>query len=236
MYETTGIGYRIGNISVNSTCADDIALISEEQDQTQILINMAYDYSYMEGYELQPTKSVVLSITHKQCKQEHNNSTFTLGPNKMPSVESATHLGIIRTTSLKGNMTANVKKIYKKKARISAYSLLGGGFHGHNGFDVETIVHLYKIYIFYELELILPTTSSLLLLENFQKKILKQILSLPPCMADITVNILTGILPIEAQLHIRALGLFNNICNQLESSIEKSLARRQLLIKKVPWR
>jgi hypothetical protein len=50
-------------------------------------------------------------------------------------------------------------------------------------------------------------------------------------VAEITVNILTGILPIEAQLHIRALGLFNNICNQLESSIEKSLARRQLLIK-----
>ena len=176
MYETTGIGYRIGNIRVNSTtCADDIALISEEQDQTQIFINMAYDYAYMEGYELQPTRSVV-----------------------------------------------------------------GGGFHGHNGLDVETIVHLYKIYIspvlLYGLELILPTTSSLLLLENFQKKILKQILSLPPCVADITVNILTGILPIEAQLHIRALGLFNNICNQLESSIEKSLARRQLLIKKVPWR
>ena len=52
------MGYRIGNISVKSTaCADDIALISEEQDQTQILINMAYDYAYMEGYVLQPTKS-----------------------------------------------------------------------------------------------------------------------------------------------------------------------------------
>jgi hypothetical protein len=40
-------------------------------------------------------------------------------------------------------------------------------------------VHLYKIYIspvlIYGLELILPTTSSLFLLENFQKKILKQI-------------------------------------------------------------
>jgi hypothetical protein len=116
MYETTEIGYRIRNISVNSTaCADDIALISEEQDQTQILINMAYDYAYMEGYELQPTKSVVLNITHKQCKQEHNNLTISLGPNKMPSVESATHLGIIRTTSLKGNMTANVEENIKKK-------------------------------------------------------------------------------------------------------------------------
>jgi hypothetical protein len=85
---------------------------------------------------------------------------------------------------------------------ISAYSLLRGGFHGDNGLDVETIVHLCKIYIspvlLYGLELILPTTSSLLLLENFQKKILKQILSLPTCVADIAVNILTGILPIEA--------------------------------------
>jgi hypothetical protein len=42
--------------SVNSTaCADDMILISEEQDQAQILINMAYDYAYMEDYELQPT-------------------------------------------------------------------------------------------------------------------------------------------------------------------------------------
>jgi hypothetical protein len=115
MYETTGMGYRIGNIRVNSTaCADDIALISEEQDQAQILINMAYDYAYMKGYELQPTKSVVLNISHKQCKQEHNNLTFTIGPNKMPSVETATHLGIIRTTSLKGNMTANVEENIKK--------------------------------------------------------------------------------------------------------------------------
>ena len=114
----------------------------------------------------------------------------------MPSVERATHLGIIRTTSLKGNMTANVEENIKKIKR-SAYSLLVGGFHGHNGLDVETIVHLCKIYIspvlLYGLELILPTTCSLLLLENFQKKILKQILSLPTCVADITMNILTGI-------------------------------------------
>ena len=64
----------------------------------------------MKDYELQPTKSVVLNISHKQCKQESNNSTFTLGPNKMTSVESVTHLGIIRTTSLKRNMTENVEE------------------------------------------------------------------------------------------------------------------------------
>jgi hypothetical protein len=50
-------------------------------------------------------------------------------------------------------------------------------------------------------------------------------------VADIAVYILTGILPIEAQIHIRALGLFNNVCRQAEDSSEKALARRQLIVK-----
>jgi hypothetical protein len=51
-------------------------------------------------------------------------------------------------TVVRYSLTINtVKENIKKKARRSAYRLLGGGFHGHNGLDVETIVHLYKIYI-----------------------------------------------------------------------------------------
>jgi hypothetical protein len=34
-----------------------------------------------------------------------------------------------------------------------------------------------------------------------------------------------------AQIHIRALGLFNNVCRQAEDSSEKALARRQLIVK-----
>jgi hypothetical protein len=34
-----------------------------------------------------------------------------------------------------------------------------------------------------------------------------------------------------AQMHIRALGLFNNVCRQAEDSSEKALARRQLIVK-----
>ena len=41
----------------------------------------------------------------------------TLGPNKMPTVEKATHLGIIRTHSLKENMCANVDENIKKARR-----------------------------------------------------------------------------------------------------------------------
>jgi hypothetical protein len=43
--------------------------------------------------------------------------------------------------------------------------------------------------------------------------------TLPNSVADIAVYILTGILPIEAQMHIRAFGLFNNVCRQAEDSL-----------------
>ena len=68
-------------------------------------------------------------------------------------------------------------------------------------------------------------------LEKFQKKILKQLLSVPPNTPDPAIYILSGILPIEAQIHIKVLNFYNNVCNQAETSIEKQLARRQLSIK-----
>jgi hypothetical protein len=49
------------------------------------------------------------------------------------------HLGIIRTTSLTENMTINVEENIKK-ARRSAYGLFGGGYHGNNGLDPDTLV------------------------------------------------------------------------------------------------
>ena len=82
----------------------------------------------------------------------------------------------------------------------------------------------------YGMELIIPKTTPL---ERYQKKLLKQVLLLPPNTPDPAVYLLSGTLPVEAQLHIRALHFFNNICNQEEKSIEKLLARQQLRTKTI---
>lgn len=152
----------------------------------------------------------------------------------MPTVESALHLGIIRTTSLKDNMIKNVEENIKK-ARRSAYGLFVGRYHGNNGLDPDTLIRLFKTYItpvlVYGMELIIPKATPLIQLELFQKRMLKQILSLPTRTAGAAVYVLSGLLPVEAQIHIRTLGLFNNICNQADNSVEKNLARRQLIVK-----
>ena len=104
------------------------------------------------------------------------------------------------------------------------YCLLSTGLHGENGLDVETSLHLLKIYVLpvllYGLEIILPPNKYLNQLEMFHKKILKQILSVPQNTADPAVYILSGFLPIKEQLHIKVLNfLNNNICYQNDSNI-----------------
>ena len=53
----------------------------------------------MEGYVLQPAKSVALNIKAKSKKKSLNVKNYKLGAKTMPIVESAVHLGIIITTS-----------------------------------------------------------------------------------------------------------------------------------------
>jgi hypothetical protein len=60
-----GWGLKIGNINVNNTgCADDIALLSTQLSDAQIMVNMALDFANLEGYELQPKKSSLLHLGH----------------------------------------------------------------------------------------------------------------------------------------------------------------------------
>jgi hypothetical protein len=141
----------------------------------------------LEGYELQPKKSVAIHIRGNNKRCETTNEKLNMGNITMPEVEQATHLGIIRTATMKHNIQTNVDENITKPRR-SAYSLFGCGFHGHNGLDPVSLLHIYKTYItpvlLYGMELLLPSSKPLEQLELFQKRILKQILSLPMSCPD----------------------------------------------------
>ena len=83
--------------------------------------------------------------------------------------------------------------------------------------------NLHTPVLLYGMELLLPSSKPLEQLELFQKRILKHILSLPMSCPDPAVYILTGILPTEPQIHIKALTFFNNVCHQGEKTLRKSL-------------
>ena len=68
-------------------------------------------------------------------------------------------------------------------------------------------------------------------LETYEKKMLKQILSLPTCTADVAVYVISGFLPVECQIDKKILTLLNNVARQDNTSVEKEIAIRQLTIK-----
>ena len=103
--------------------------------------------------------------------------------------------------------------------------------HGRNGLDPTTCVHLIKIYVLPVLTYGLPKQKHIDKLDVFLKKIVKQTLSLPTQTADPVIYIVSGLLPIEGQIHIKTLNFFNNICGLPENTIEKRLARRQVSVK-----
>ncbi|CAG2203162.1 unnamed protein product [Mytilus edulis] len=192
---------------------NDLAILSNCPYETQILIDMAFDFSKREAYLLQPAKSCVI-----QSKSRHhekvNENFWNLGNSVLPTSNKATHIGICRTDddSCKATIDENLKK-----ARRTLYSLMGVGLYGENGLDPQTSMSIMNTYIipimFYGLEIVIPRGRCLETLNIQFKKFLKQLLSLPKTVADPAIYMISGI--------------------QGKNSIEWQLAERQLNVKSI---
>ena len=113
---------------------------------------------------------------------------------------------------------------------------MSSGVHRENGLDIKTKIHILRTYnvlpvLTYGLEVLLSSGGPLVQLDKFMKRTLKQIMSLPVNTPEPVVYVLSGILPMEAQIHIKTLTMYNSICLQDDSVVEKQLAYRQLSVK-----
>ena len=55
--ERSGLGASIGTVFCGApTCANDVLFITDEPDELQLMLDMAFDYSGMENFLLQPVK------------------------------------------------------------------------------------------------------------------------------------------------------------------------------------
>ena len=106
---------------------------------------------------------------------------------------------------------------------------MSAGFHGDDGLDPDTSIHLLQTYVLpvlvYGLEVLLPRKVLLEKLYRIHKKFLKMILSLPETVADPAVYVLLGTAPIESVIHKRALTFYGNICRLSEDTVEEQLCQ-----------
>jgi hypothetical protein len=218
-------GVRIGDIPCNApTCADDVALLAHSRTDLQAMLDMCYSYSRMERFYLQPTKSMILILNDKDAQEPQ----FHLGPDPIPVVTEALHLGILRdkeTGGCLGTLKNNITK-----ARGALYAQMGTGLHGTNGLPPAICVRVLNTYIMpillYGLEILLPSPSDIKEAEAFHTRTLKQLLSLPDTCANLVVYILSGHLPLTGQIHLKALTLLGSILRD-KTSLEYQLIERQ---------
>ena len=227
-------GCVIGDVRCNtSACADDVTLNSEKPGETSVLISMAETFANYERYILQPKKTEALKVV-TSSRKEIVEEDFEIYGNKITNADICTHLGLKRSHTISSTAEQNVDNNIQK-ARRTVYSFMSSGFYGAGGLDVPSILHILKMHIIpillYGLEIILPKKTQIDKLEIFQKRILKQLLVLPSSTPDIAIYSISGLLPVKIQIHKRALIMYNNVCLQSESAVERRIAVRQLTIK-----
>ena len=110
---------------------------------------------------------------------------------------------------------------------------LGVGFHVLNEVNPEVSFSIWQTYVrpklLYGLESINLSKCDIQNLELYQRKEIRQLLRLPERAATSAIYVLSGQLPVEAEIHKKRLSLYGYIVRNY--CIERELAYRQLSVK-----
>ena len=228
--ERNRIGYHIGTSYTGCpTCADDLALLSDNILELQIMTDIVNRHAKQDRVTIHPEKSnaVVLS---KSSSFKRDSFMLNLDDRNIPLVPNTTHLGILRAET--NENIANIDERLKL-ARRTLYSLIGTGVHGSNGINPKVSYKIYQCYVIprmlYGLEVIPINDSQMENLLKFHLQSLKRIQSLPKRTANFAVYLLLGALPLQAELHKPQLGLLYNIIFTQNETLA-SLTHRQCAI------
>ena len=221
-------GVKIGTSDVTApTCADDIALISKNQSDAHALTNTIEYASSRHRFVINPTKSELMKF--KTINKGGKEVKVHLGPEEIRQVNQTFHLGIERNET-------NTPDVQKRiaTARRTLNALMGSGMHGKNGVSPAISIQLWQTFVIprllHGIELLDIRKKDLQDLDLFQRKVLRQLQSLPERTATVAVLGLLEAKPIEGQIDTNILTTFINIAKD-PCTIEHQLAPRQLIVK-----
>ncbi|MEW8546332.1 MAG: reverse transcriptase family protein [Candidatus Thiodiazotropha sp.] len=222
------VGLQVGSIFAGLVAvADDLLFLADTEEEMQCQLNVQGSYACEERYTVSETKTKVMCYNLSTREEPH----FLLNGKDIETVNSYKHLGITRKSKINDNSELINERI--QLARSTVYAMMGAGLHGLNGVNPEVSVTMWKIYIrprlLYGLESIKLSSTDISRLDKYQRDFLRQIQHLPERVAACSVYIMSGLLPIEAEIHKAQLTLFGNIIRQ--DCVERDIALRQLAVK-----
>ena len=220
-------GAKIGCIRIpHVTVADDHTLMSHLTNEMQVMVPTSGGVAYRSRFVIHPKKSCILTYWDTYLK--HQNASYIMNGVEMSQVKHSTHLSIHRESNNKAKIAEKVSL-----GRITAYSLMGAGLHCGNGLTQSVCGKLWPTYVvprlLYGLEVLDLTGKDIEVLEQYQRKSLRQIQSLPDKThtSNAAVLALMGIhvLPLERVIHKNILNLFGRWI--MFEGVEKDIAVRQ---------
>ena len=215
--QQSGLGLQLGGVHVSSIGqADDVALLSDDIQRLQCILQLAMDYALEYHVEMVPEKTKLLCFTPRG--QEYDTyywqvaSPITMNGIKISFSTEAEHVGILRSSNA-GN-SANVL------ARLSSHSkavhavLPVGIARGHYGSPAAAL----RVEKLYGVPVLLSGLAALVLskaeessLNHHFKVSLERFQRLYKATPSPVVHFLAGSLPAAALLHLRQFSLLGMI-------------------------
>ena len=131
------INHCIGSVKVPApTCADDMAILSNSQIDTQLALNIVDNYAINHRYKINASKSAVIPY-HSAV-----HTTLTVNDEEMPYCDEAVHLGISRKISDSFDVEGRIRCVMR-----TVYALMGAGLHGRNGIPPHKAFHIWSTYV-----------------------------------------------------------------------------------------
>ncbi|CAC5408163.1 unnamed protein product [Mytilus coruscus] len=199
--EDSNIGLYLGtNYAGCPTCADDILLLSNLDEEMQVMLNVTDSYSKEHQYNIYPEKSVLIKQNENSTNSRKSSiCSWSLGDRFVSETDKASHLGVHGTNGLNPRISYSIYRIYILPRLL------------------------------YSLEVLPLTNSQINDLGDFHLSFLKNIQALPTRTASVAVFSLLGALPIEAELHKRQLSLLHSIPASENQNLRDILLRQYQL-------
>jgi hypothetical protein len=212
LLESTGTGLHIGSVYMGTiTVCDDKTVLSKVKEGLQVGLDTCTNHANNERYQNGIEKSQVMV---RGGDLSDSSSAWHLNGEQLVVTPEYTHLGLKRTNSKDTKLAENTMK----KMRTTAYSLMGAGLHGTNGVNPTVSYKIWNIFVLpralYGLESLHITKKDKELVRNQEKKILKQLQSLPDNTSNGLTYLLLGATPVDMHIDQRRLSLIIRLSGQ----------------------
>ena len=212
--------------------ADDLALSSKGPAGMQNLVNEAQLNATRERSTFSKTKTKTMDTKYPDPNSTRHTKIL-LNDVELEHSDAEKHLGLIRKPSTENDQTIADRVV---TARRTAYSLMGAGLHGLHGVGPEVGRHIYLIYVLPRLtdglEALILKKKDIAPLDLHLRTTLRYLQHLPKSTATPAIHLLSGVLPVEAYIHIDTLTFFRSTISRAHS-IERQLIERQLVMKSI---